>query len=155
VTLVVSSGTAQVPVPRVRGLTQAEAVKRLTGAGLTVVVQSSPEGGGSGRVSAQQPRAGTKVGPGSQTTLTVGGAGQIKVPSVTGQSEEQAVKTLSGAGLAVTVAVQPTGEAGADGRVRAQRPHAGTQMGRGGGVTVVVSRVPARARLRAGGARGP
>ncbi|WP_171074616.1 PASTA domain-containing protein [Nonomuraea basaltis] len=56
-----------VEVPDLSGLTESAATRRLDGLGLTLVVGS----GDSGRVSAQEPAAGSVVDPGSSVTVTL------------------------------------------------------------------------------------
>src|SRR5438270_1554931 len=67
VSLVVSSGPAQVAVPNVVGQMQAAATSAITGAGLTVgaVTQQSSSTVASGSVISESPTAGTMVASGS------------------------------------------------------------------------------------------
>ncbi|HEV7886356.1 MAG TPA: Stk1 family PASTA domain-containing Ser/Thr kinase [Acidimicrobiales bacterium] len=74
VTLIVSSGPAQVDVPDVLGLTEADATKKLKDAGFKVARQDQTVTSDSddGRVVDQNPNAGTKADQGSTVTITVG-----------------------------------------------------------------------------------
>jgi beta-lactam-binding protein with PASTA domain len=76
VTVYVSRGAptttvAKVPVPSVINLDEDVARARLTNAGFTVSVTTTP-GGTPGRVKGQNPSAGTRVDQGSTVTITVG-----------------------------------------------------------------------------------
>jgi serine/threonine-protein kinase len=74
VTLVVSSGPAQVAVPDVVGLTEAAATKKLQDAGFKVATQDqvTANADDEGRVLDQNPDAGTKADQGSTVTIVVG-----------------------------------------------------------------------------------
>src|SRR5207249_5452322 len=83
VSLVVSSGPAQVAVPNVVGQMQAAAASAITGAGLTVgaVTMQSSSTVASGSVISESPTAGTKVASGSAVSLVVSsGPAQVAVP---------------------------------------------------------------------------
>ncbi len=73
VTIVVSTGRQRVTVPDVVGDTQSAAEQAISGAGLSVSVQSVSSGpSGRGMVSGQSPGGGTEVTPGSTVTIQVG-----------------------------------------------------------------------------------
>lgn len=74
VTIVVSSGPAEVEVPSVVGMTEADATATLEGAGFQVVVQNQTviDAADVGRVIDQSPNAGTRAPRGSTVTITVG-----------------------------------------------------------------------------------
>jgi serine/threonine-protein kinase len=76
VTIVVSSGPADVEVPSVVGMTQADATAALEAAGFQVVVQNQTvvDAADVGRVIDQSPNAGTRAPRGSTVTITVGKA---------------------------------------------------------------------------------
>jgi serine/threonine-protein kinase len=77
ITIVVSTGTAQVSVPPVVGLTEAQARNLITSAGLVPTVQliNVPAGDANdGRVISSNPAAGQLVAPGSTVGLRVGRA---------------------------------------------------------------------------------
>src|SRR5437773_2537078 len=90
VSLVVSSGPAQVAVPNVVGQTQATATRAITGAGLTVgtVTMQSSSTVASGSVISESPTAGTRVAIGSAVDLVVSSGAppptQVAVPNVVG-----------------------------------------------------------------------
>jgi beta-lactam-binding protein with PASTA domain len=97
----ISSGTGQVEVPNVVGLTQAEATEKLDGVGLEVMVR--PEIGSDvevGRVLRQNPEAGKKVDAGTTAAITVAAVtNTVKVPPLTGMTQETAVALLKGMNL--------------------------------------------------------
>lgn len=72
VTLAVSSGPANVLVPSLIGLTQAQAGQAIGNAGLNLGgVSSAPSGEPAGVVSSSEPPAGTPVAPGSSVSIVV------------------------------------------------------------------------------------
>ena len=73
VTLVVSSGPGQIPVPDIVGQTQAAAANAITAAGLTVgaVTQQSSSTVASGSVISESPTAGTSVASGAAVDVVV------------------------------------------------------------------------------------
>src|SRR5207249_12263576 len=82
VSLVVSSGAAQVRVRDVVGQTQAAATSAITGAGLTVgtVTMQSSSTVASGSVISESPAAGTSVAKGSAVNLVVSsGPAQVEI----------------------------------------------------------------------------
>ena len=84
---------------------------------------------------AEQPKAGTKVKPGTSVVLEVAKANvtSSSVPNVTGQTQQQAVSTLQQAGLKPS---QPKGN------VVAQHPAAGQKIAKGSAVLLNVSEGP-------------
>ncbi|MFF8493965.1 MULTISPECIES: Stk1 family PASTA domain-containing Ser/Thr kinase [Streptomyces] len=105
VALVVSKG-APVEVPDVAGSSLQEATEALKEAGLKVStaderVFSEHE---KGAVAAQSPKPGTELAEGGEVELTLSkGPDLVEVPDVTGQKEDEARKTLEGAGFKVDV----------------------------------------------------
>jgi serine/threonine-protein kinase len=125
VTIHVSKGPPQVPVPDVVGRSQADAVSALTAAGLKANVHSVPSSKPPDTVTAQDPQGGTKVLKGSRVRINISsGPKPVSVPYVVGLSFDQASAQLQSAGFAVArknvesnqpkdtvVAEQPTGSA--------------------------------------------
>ncbi|WP_422938806.1 Stk1 family PASTA domain-containing Ser/Thr kinase [Streptomyces albidoflavus] len=105
VALVVSKG-APVEVPDVAGSSLQEATEALKEAGLKVStaderIFSEHE---KGAVAAQSPKPGTELAEGGEVELTLSkGPDLVEVPDVTGQKEDEARKTLEGAGFKVDV----------------------------------------------------
>jgi penicillin-binding protein 1A len=96
-------------VPNVVGLTTDAARRALEAAGFAVgtrdVVAPSIT---PGEVTAQAPRAGTRMAKGASVTISVAtGATLVEVPNVLGLSQVDATSTLEGAGFVVGVLFQP------------------------------------------------
>lgn len=144
VTLVVSSGAGVVEVPRVVGLTQAEAESQLRAKGFVVtprVVESEED---EGIVVAQTPEAFIDAESGSVVFIDVsGGLSTVRVPSVVGSTESNADSALRGAQLSPVVAFEETDENDQVGRVTSQSPVAGTEVAPGAQVTIVIGTEPA------------
>jgi beta-lactam-binding protein with PASTA domain len=104
VTLIVSSGPAQVSVPNVDGQSQSDATNQLKSAGFTVAVASATQYSGSvaaGDVANYSP-SGTQT-QGTTITITISaGAGQVTVPDVTHKNITDATNQLEGEGFKVT-----------------------------------------------------
>jgi serine/threonine-protein kinase len=138
----ISSGTGQISVPDVVGLTQTEATERLGKVGLEVVAR--PEVGSDvevGRVLRQNPEADKKVDPGSTVTITVAAVtNTVKVPPLTGLTEESAVMLLEGMNLVAHV--QETDSTLPGGIVDHQDPASASEVQPGTTVKVFVSNAP-------------
>ena len=138
VTLTVSLGLS-IKVPPVRGLTLAQARKRLEQADLLVSTreQSSREVA-AGRVIRSEPRGGDQAECQSQVRLFVSkGANLITLPDVIGQSQEIAESELQRRGFIVDVDTRDADEP--EGIVIVQDPGPGSRLLRGDRVTIVVS----------------
>ena len=140
VTVYVSSGPQEASVPEVTGESQAAATAALAAAGLkeTVlkreVAEPSP-----GTVISQSPAAGSSVRVGGQVTIVVAQAlKQAVVPSLVGQSEAQAVATLTAADLTSHTVQRTVTEPSKVGTVVQQSPAAGHKVAKGGEVTIAV-----------------
>jgi eukaryotic-like serine/threonine-protein kinase len=141
VTILVSQGKRKVDVPDVNGLTVAEAVARLKDAGLEAnpveVFSTQPPG----RVIAQDPGAGKQVVEDTRVRINVSaGAKPIAIPNVVSQSFDDAKAALEAEGFTVRRVDQNSNIA--PNTVIETRPPAGSELQRGGAVTVVVSKGP-------------
>jgi len=144
-----SLATGGVAVPQVVGLSQAEAVDAIEGAGLKVdsfpVASQRPRG----TVVSQLPAAGTKVPPRSQVRINIslgpGPRQQTAVPDVTGQAEAEARRALAQAGFTVRTVDQPTSDPAENGIVVKQSPAGGGQAPAGSQITISVGRLPSPA----------
>ncbi|WP_328389708.1 Stk1 family PASTA domain-containing Ser/Thr kinase [Nocardia sp. NBC_00416] len=118
ITLQVSTGPQQVPVPRLTGLSQQDAEQELNNAGLQVnpdVKREPSSAQDKDKVIGQDPSPGIEMDAGSQITLTVGsGPEQVYVPDVAGQLIDVAQPNLEGAGFKIVVeqvqSARPRGE---------------------------------------------
>ena len=137
VTLTVSRGKPPVEVPNVEGRSEDEAAAVITGAGLAVkVVTDFSDDVPRGDVISQNPKSGTIVRKGDTITIVVSrGPRTFPMPDVVGMTENQAVATLRGLGLAVRVIDLP-GSSGD--KVVGQRPQAGTTVESGQQVTIYI-----------------
>ncbi len=140
VTVLVSSGPQEVSVPEVTNESQADATATLAAAGLKVtVLKREVAEPAAGTVISQTPSAGSQLKLGSQVTIVVAQAlKRIAVPSVLGQSEVQAVATLTAAGFASTTVARTVTDTSKVGTVVQQSPEAGHKLAKGGTVTIAV-----------------
>jgi eukaryotic-like serine/threonine-protein kinase len=143
VTINVSSGPGEAPVPTVAGLTTDEAQKRLTDAGFKPEVERAfSDEVDRGRVIDSSPPEGTTIELGSTVTLRVSrGPEPVDVPNVVGDSEADARSALEALGLTVQTEQRET-EDEDPGTVLAQNPAAGAQVDRGSTVTITVAQEP-------------
>jgi beta-lactam-binding protein with PASTA domain len=140
VTVYVSSGPQEASVPEVTGESQAAATAALAAVGLKEtaikreVAEPSP-----GTVISQSPAAGSSLKIGGQVTIVVAQAlKQAVVPSLVGQSEAQAVATLTAADLTSHTVQRTVTEPAKVGTVVQQSPAAGHKLAKGGEVTIAV-----------------
>ncbi len=140
VTVLVSSGPKEVSVPEVTGEAQADATATLAAAGLKVAVSKREVAEPSaGTVISQSPAAGSRLKLGGQVTIVVAQAlKQVAAPSVVGQSEAQAVATLTGAGFASNTVSRTVTDPSKVGIVVQQSPAAGHKLPAGATVTIAV-----------------
>jgi len=144
VTVLVSSGPAQVRVPDVKGDTQSAAEAALSNAGLQPgrITQQQSSSAAPTTVLDQTPRGGSLVRSGTKVNLVVARAPTtVAVPSVVGESETAAAATLGGAGLRPSAKEAPTSEASQAGTVLAQAPAAGSRVRKGSTVTITVGKL--------------
>ena len=135
-------GAETVAVPYVVGLQQALAVNEITDEGLTPqvrrVANSDVE---EGVVFAQTPTEGTRVDKETVVRIDVSsGKPEVTIPSVVGQTGEDAVAELTRAGLVAQV-VEVNSDRD-EGTVTAQSPSAGTVVVEGTQVRINVSKGP-------------
>jgi serine/threonine-protein kinase len=140
VTVFVSSGPKEVSVPGVIGETQANATATLAAAGLKVAVSKREVAEpAAGTVISQSPAAGSQQKVGTQVTIVVAQAlKKTAAPSVVGQSEAQAVSTLTAAGFASNTVSRTVTDPAKVGIVVQQSPAAGHKLAAGATVTIAV-----------------
>jgi eukaryotic-like serine/threonine-protein kinase len=143
VTVFVSSGPASAKVPDVTGSSEADAKSAIEAAGLKAAVDKREvEEPAPGTVVSQTPSAGTQIKQGSQVTIVVAQAlEETPVPNVVGQSEEEAVGTLSGEGFTVKTVSRSVTDPSKEGVVLQQSPAAGAKRKKGATVTVAVGKL--------------
>jgi len=139
VTLEVSDGPGTVLVPPVANLRQGQAVTELEDAGLKVTIDTEFSDKVKKDFAVRTvPSEGKEVTKGTRVRLLVSaGPEQVTVPNVTGLSRESAEAQLRDDGFRVGVVEQESDEP--EGDVISQSPGAGTELTRGGTVTITVS----------------
>jgi len=135
VTLVVSRGVEQLPVPDLRGRAQADAESQLKAAGFTTKAQPVfSDTVAAGTVVDQSPVGGT-AGRRSAVTLTVSkGPDVTQVPDLRGRGKDEAQALLQAQGLQGRPIDLPDG----GGQVVTQSPAAGSTVPRGSTVTYYI-----------------
>ncbi|MEV0436661.1 Stk1 family PASTA domain-containing Ser/Thr kinase [Nocardia sp. NPDC050413] len=142
VTLQVSTGPAQVAVPRILGMTQAEAEQALNSTGLQMdpnVQRRASSVADTDRVIGQEPTAGVRIDIEQPIVIVIGsGPEQVRVPDVVGQDISVAEPNLTvSAGFKVEVkevlSPQPKGQ------VLSTSPAGGSNAEKGSTITVQVS----------------
>lgn len=142
VTLQISTGPQQVPVPQLAKMSQQQAEQALNAGSLALnpqVQRAESSIDDKDKVIGQSPQADSKIDAGSQVTITLGkGPEQVRVPDVVGQSISVAQPNLTeGAGLKVVVrkvsSSRPAGE------VLSTDPVGGSMVEKGSTITVQVA----------------
>ena len=144
VVVTVSKGPERYDVPRLAGMTSAEAKAALTKSRLALgkTVEAYDEEVEKGQVVSSSPAAGSPLKRDAKVAIVVSkGPEPIDIPSVTGQPVESATKRLEDAGFAVERGEDVNHDDVAKGSVISQDPSAGTGH-RGDTVTLVVSKGP-------------
>jgi serine/threonine-protein kinase len=135
---------APVRVPRVVGLAQTPALRRLNVLGLlptVVYVRSSQP---ANRVVSQSPKSGASLRPGARVRVNVSTGPNpqpnAEVPNVVGQDQATAAQMLRDAGFKVAVLNRPTADQSKDGLVVEQQPRATSSIPAGSQVTIFIGR---------------
>jgi beta-lactam-binding protein with PASTA domain/predicted Ser/Thr protein kinase len=145
VTLEVSSGSGNVSVPSVQGLTVAAATAHLRRAHLKVnnVVPRSSTQFPAGQVTGTNPGVARSVPAGTAVTLFVSsGVPHKPVPNVTGDTQAAAIAALTKAGFNFNLKTQSSTSVAA-GNVISQTPAGGANVAQGSTVTITVATAPA------------
>jgi serine/threonine-protein kinase len=141
ITMQVSTGPAQVVVPRLAGLSQQQAEQKLNSIGLQVspdVQRKASSSAEKDTVTEQNPSPGAKIDVDSLVTITVGtGPEAVRVPNVIGQTIDVAQPNIEGIGFKVVI--QDTPSSKPKGEVISTSPAGGTTADKGSTVTVNVS----------------
>jgi eukaryotic-like serine/threonine-protein kinase len=144
VALTVSAGPGSAEVPSTAGLTRSAAEAKLEDAGFEPDVELvNSDKVEAGEVIHSDPRAGTTLTRGSSVVLVVSkGEKLVKVPVLVGVQRSVAVQRIRSRGL-VPIVEEEEGSSPA-GEVIGQSPDAGSELGRGSSVTIVVSEAEER-----------
>ncbi|MBD9725736.1 Stk1 family PASTA domain-containing Ser/Thr kinase [Streptomyces caniscabiei] len=129
-------------VPAVLQQSEADATKRLEGAGLGVdVKQAFSDTVERGRVIGTDPAPGERIRDNDTVTVTVSkGPETVKVPDLKGTPLDAAKTRLKGDGLEPGVVTREFSDEVVRGQVIGTRPGAGTEISSGAAVRIVVSR---------------
>lgn len=133
-------------IPNVIGMSVDEAQAALTGAGFTVEINSAPAGGvPSKQVISQSPAEESEAPQGSIVTITVSADPnpnvKLALPNLIGQTETQALATLSNLKLSGQIIYISVGESALNGKVILEQPLAGTQVSEGSTVILRVGKM--------------
>jgi beta-lactam-binding protein with PASTA domain/tRNA A-37 threonylcarbamoyl transferase component Bud32 len=144
VTITVSSGPGEAPVPLVGGLPADEAADMLREAGFKSEQRREfSDTVKSDRVISTTPAEGTTVQKGTTVTLVVSrGKEKVAVPDLVGKTRADAERLLRDADLEAAVSEREDDQAD-PGTVLEQDPAAGTQIAKGRTVDLVVAKAPA------------
>ncbi|WP_454194402.1 Stk1 family PASTA domain-containing Ser/Thr kinase [Nocardia sp. Marseille-Q1738] len=141
VTVQVSSGPAQVQVPRLDGLTQQEAEQKLNSIGLQMdpnVERKPSSTQDTDKVIGTEPAAGSRVDAGRPIVVVIGGGPEkVRVPNVIGQSIDVAQPNIEGANFKVQI--QEVASSQPKGEVIGTKPAGGSSADKGSTVVLQVS----------------
>jgi serine/threonine-protein kinase len=139
VSLTVSAGPGSAKIPSTAGLTRNDAEARLEAAGFEPQVELvNSERVEAGDVIRSEPSGGTTLTRGSAVLLSVSkGPKLINVPVLVGSQRSVAVQRIRARGLEPILEEEES--AAPEGEVIRQSPSAGSALGRGSSVTIVVS----------------
>jgi serine/threonine-protein kinase len=141
VTIWISTGKPKVAVPTLVGQQESDAVSQLKALHLKPDVHGVNSNTPANQVTAQDPKAGTKLVVGSSVRINVSkGPQPIQVPNVVGSPLDQATATLQGAGFQVSQTfVNDTSQANT---VISQSPGAGSSAAKNSTVSLTISKGP-------------
>ncbi|MGC0366767.1 beta-lactam-binding protein with PASTA domain/predicted Ser/Thr protein kinase [Rhodococcus sp. 27YEA15] len=141
VTIDVSTGPEQVQIPRLTGLSEDDAEQKLNALGLRLdptIGKAASTVAEVDKVVGQDPAVGVSVVLNSAVTITIGtGPEQVRVPNVTGQTEDVARPNIEAAGFVVQVTEVDSGMP--KGQVVSTDPAGGSTATKGATVTLRVS----------------
>jgi len=140
VVITVSTGPGSGKVPSTAGLSVRDGKSTIEKAGFEPQVNEvNSEEVESGLVIKSDPRGGTSATRGSVVTLTVSRGPRLsKVPVLVGTTRSLAVQQIRGRGLVPSVSEEQSSKP--QGQVVRQAPSAGSELPRGSGVSIVVSK---------------
>jgi serine/threonine-protein kinase len=147
VVLTVSMGPGSGTVPSTAGLSLEDAESAIEKAGFEPQVNEvNSEEVESGLVIKSDPRGGTTATRGSAVTLTVSQGPRLsKVPVLVGTTRSLAVQQIRGRGLVPSVTEEQSAKPA--GEVIRQAPSAGSELPRGSGVSIVVSKGERKSKI--------
>jgi beta-lactam-binding protein with PASTA domain/predicted Ser/Thr protein kinase len=138
-----TSPSSEVAVPRVVGYSITVAQAKLQNAGLVASVQYENNAAALNQVVEQDPLAGARVRRGSRVTLYVSsGPGNVTIPSVVGETRQQALRRLERAGLTISSTQQRPSSTVAKGLAVGTDPASGKPVALNTAVTLFISSGP-------------
>jgi serine/threonine-protein kinase len=136
--LTVLTARANVPVPSIRGLAEASAIKAITDAGLQAQPKTVHDSSTAGTVVSQSPDSGVSAKPNSVVSFSVAD-GKVLVPTVKGKTLEDALSALNTGDLLNTVTkTMTTSVLKLDNTVQESQPAAGAWIVRTTKITLTV-----------------
>lgn len=143
ITVVVSLGQNTVPVPKVTGLTQEDAVSQLEALGLIVTVEEEYNTKvEAGYVIEQSVKANEEIDAGETITLKVSkGIEKVTVPDLNGKTEAEAKKAIKDAGLKLKTVATTEDTTKDDGVVVKQSLEAGTEVEKDSAITITINKL--------------
>jgi serine/threonine-protein kinase len=142
VVLTASKGPELLPVPSVIGADRIEAERSLMRAGFRVKIVEAFSDVPSGRIADQSPEPGQQLVKGNEVEITVSkGPPPVAIPTVAGSPAQAAEARLRGAGFLVVRREEYSIDV-PEGLAIGTRPEAGTTIGKGSRVVLIVSRGP-------------
>ena len=146
VDITVSTGPPKVEVPNVKGRSRDDAIAAIVQAKLKPKVREVFNKADPGTVVAQAPAGGELVNEGSTVQINVSkGLEPLEVPNVIGQQYDNAAGQLQGRGFAV--ARRDVDSSQPKDTVIDQQPKGGSELARGGTVTLYVSKGPKQSTI--------
>jgi len=141
VTILVSTGPAQITVPSVLDQTVEQATAALEKVGLQVTTLQVDSTKDIGTIVKQDPKPGTTAASGDTITLSVSkGTTKVTVPDVTGSDTATAKADITQAGLTVGSVSEDDGTSGqSPGTVVSQTPSGGSSAAKGSSVSLTVA----------------
>ncbi len=133
-----SKGRSTVVAPDVVGVTESAARDQLAPLGLSVRVVQVPSDEPSGIVVSQSPASASKVAKNATVRLNVSKGRTISVPDTEGLAEQEARSQLASLGFEARIVQQVSNQPA--GTVVSQSPAAGSNVSKGGTVTLTVSK---------------
>jgi serine/threonine-protein kinase len=141
-----SETVTQVEVPRVTGLSEADARAQLTAAGFTVELGEPKEVADPnqvGLVLEQTPQAGIKADEGSTVTIVVGSQNLLEMPDLAGSTPDLAEQQLRALGFTGPIQQQPEdSDEVPEGQIIRSDPDKGQQVAATSTITLIVSSGP-------------
>ena len=141
--IVVSLGQKLTNVPKVTGMTEEEAKKKLDESELEVVViEEFDKKVEKGIVIKQDVDSETEVGAGSTVTITVSkGVEEAVVPNVIGKPKADAIKEIEEAGLTVSATLTEEDRTKDDGVIIKQSLEGGSTVEKGASITITLNQI--------------